>query len=248
MYQKPRFLLAGDKGLVVEFGNKIDPDINNKVRALKESLEASPIPGIEELMPTYRAILIYYNPLQIEIKELMRILMKRLKDVQEFIPPPPRRITVPVCYGGEYGPDMESVCEHTGLSINEVIQIHTSVEYLVYAVGFTPGFPLLGGMDQRIECPRLKIPRTKIPGGSVGIGGKQTGIYPIDSPGGWQLIGRTPIKLFNPNSEPPVLFAQGDYIRFKSISSNEYENILEDVIAGRYEVQIDDGNKEVIEE
>lgn len=146
-------------------------------------------------------------------------------------------VEIPVLYGGEYGPDIENIATHNNLSIEEVIKIHTSGEYLVYMLGFTPGFPYLGGMDKRIATPRLKTPRTKIPGGSVGIAGEQTGVYPIESPGGWQLLGRTPLNFFDPNNEKPFLINAGEYIKFVQISEEEYHKIIEQIKNKTYVVK-----------
>ena len=143
-------------------------------------------------------------------------------------------VYIPVCYGGEFGPDLDFVAEHNGLSVDEVVQIHTSTPYLIYMLGFTPGFPYLGGMSERLATPRLEKPRTKIPAGSVGIAGSQTGFYPIESPGGWRLIGSTPIKAFNFVIENPFLFDAGNYLHFVSVSSAEYYTIKQDVENGNY--------------
>ena len=142
---------------------------------------------------------------------------------------------IPVCYDGEFAPDMEDVCAHTGLQREQVIRLHTSRDYLIYMLGFLPGFPYLGGMDERIEAPRLETPRTLIPAGAVGIGGKQTGIYPLASPGGWRLIGRTPIKVYDPDREEPILYKSGDYIRFYPITEEEYKDIAQ---KGCHEIEV----------
>ncbi len=148
--------------------------------------------------------------------------------------PPPTVIEIPVLYGGEMGPDIQNVAEHNGKTVEEVIQIHTSEEYLIYMIGFIAGFPYLGGMSKEIATPRLKSPRVKIDGGSVGIAGEQTGVYPVDSPGGWQLIGRTPLKLYDAEREKPVLLEAGQYIKFKSVTPEEYDAILKAVEDGSY--------------
>ncbi|HHY76979.1 MAG TPA: 5-oxoprolinase subunit PxpB, partial [Clostridiales bacterium] len=157
---------------------------------------------------------------------------------------PAKVVEIPTIYGGEYGPDIEFVAQHNNLTVDEVIEIHSSRNYLIYMLGFTPGFPYLGGMSEKIETPRLKTPRTKIPAGSVGIAGKQTGIYPIDSPGGWQLIGRTPVKLYDPLADPPVLLNAGDYVRFVPIDEKEYKSILKQVEENKYKVKITSLDKE----
>ena len=142
---------------------------------------------------------------------------------------------IPVCYGGEYGPDLEFVAKNADISVEEVIKIHSSKDYLIYMLGFLPGFSYLGGLDEKIHTPRLANPRIKIPAGSVGIGGAQTGIYPLESPGGWQLIGKTPVKTYNPDRKVPILFEAGDYIRFVPISQEEFEKIEKEVNEDKYE-------------
>lgn len=148
--------------------------------------------------------------------------------------PPSNVLEIPVLYGGEYGPDLEFVAKHAGKTAEEVIQIHTSTEYLIYMLGFTPGFAYLGGMDESIATPRLKQPRVKIPAGSVGIAGSQTGVYPIDSPGGWQLIGQTPVRMYDPTRQEPILVKAGDYVRFCAITPFEFKAIQEQIEAGVY--------------
>ncbi|MDP0507314.1 MAG: 5-oxoprolinase subunit PxpB [Fusobacterium sp. JB019] len=218
-----KFLKAGDSSLVIELGNEIFPIINFKLKKITEFLDNANIKGIKDLLPTYRSIIVYYNPLIVsfeEIKEIVEINCnfehENTENIEKEI------VEIPVVYGGEYGPDLENIAAHNNLTTEEVIKIHTSGEYLVYMLGFTPGFPYLGGMDKKIATPRLKEPRTKIPAGSVGIAGEQTGVYPIESPGGWQLLGRSPLDFFNPNSEKPFLLKAGQYIKFVAITEEEY--------------------------
>lgn len=234
MYEKTKYLIAGDKALVMEFGNNISEEINNKIRSMTVAIETQNIKEIVELVPTYRSLMIHYNPLKISYDELANTLKELEKELEGIELPAPQVVEIPTLYGGEYGPDIENVAKHNHLSIEEVIKIHTSKEYLIYMLGFTPGFPYLGGMDERIATPRLESPRTKITGGSVGIAGGQTGIYPIDSPGGWQLIGRTPVPLYDPQRETPILLKAGNYISFKSIDEKEYREIEEAVKKGAY--------------
>ena len=144
---------------------------------------------------------------------------------------------IPTLYGGEAGPDLEFVAGHNQLTPAEVVRIHSSVPYRIYMIGFTPGFPYLGGMSEKIAAPRLKTPRTKIPAGSVGIAGTQTGLYPVESPGGWQLIGRTPLQVFDPRSEQPFIYSAGDFLQFQPVSATEYESIRQDVERGVYQPQ-----------
>ncbi|HET7615855.1 MAG TPA: 5-oxoprolinase subunit PxpB, partial [Bacillales bacterium] len=144
-------------------------------------------------------------------------------------------VEIPTAYGGEWGPDLKDVAEHNGLTPDEVVAIHSGSEYLVYFLGFTPGFPFLGGMSEKIATPRLSSPRVSIPGGSIGIAENQTGIYPVSSPGGWRLIGQTPLQLYHHEKEKPFLLEPGDYVKFKPVEGDEFERIKEEVRAGKYE-------------
>ncbi|MBP7072072.1 MAG: 5-oxoprolinase subunit PxpB [Clostridia bacterium] len=238
MYEEARYLMSGDKGLVVEFGNEISEPVNEKVRGLYLAIQKSQMPGIYELIPTYRSLLIQYNPLEIEIDSLIEKLSEIEKDLGAIDLPKPRIVEIPTIYGGEFGEDLGFVAEHNGLSEDQVIKIHSSIDYRIYMLGFTPGFSYLGGMSEKIAAPRLKTPRTKIPGGSVGIAGKQTGIYPMESPGGWQLIGRTPVKLYDPSSETPIILQAGDYIRFIPIDKDEYDYIHDLAEKKQYKIKI----------
>lgn len=244
MYKETKYIVAGDRALVVEFGNEIKPEINSKIRALSSLLEDGKIEGIEEIVPTYRSILIIYDPLKIRYKDLVEELKALESKIQNTDEGEVRIVEIPTIYGGEYGPDIEFVAKHNNLSVEEVVEIHTGTDYLVYMLGFTPGFTYLGGMDERINTPRLESPRTAIPAGSAGIAGSQTGMYPIESPGGWQLIGRTPVKLYDPlNEEEPVLLRAGDYVRFVEIDEEEYKRIEKLANDRKYEVKILEGSE-----
>lgn len=238
MYAESRFLLAGDSALVVEFGDKVSPDINMKVRKLFLHLEKFPPKGIQETVPTYRSLMIHYNPLELSLETLRSELEKAIVESANISLLGSRRITVPVKYGGDYGPDIEDVAAHNKITPEDVIRIHSSMDYLVYMIGFTPGFPYLGELPRSIACPRLTTPRIKVPAGSVGIAGTLTGIYSLESPGGWRLIGRTPLKLFDERSDPPSLLQAGDYVRFLSIAETDYESILKEIQAGKYQPEI----------
>ncbi|MDF2499539.1 MAG: hypothetical protein K0Q77_253 [Anaerosporomusa subterranea] len=234
-----RFLQAGDQGLVVEFGNEINAQINRQVHNLARALSSQALPSILEVIPTYRSLLVYFDPLQISRLALTKRIESLLDaqdtpEASQAEPEAARIVHIPVCYGGEFGPDLDFVAQHNGLSTDEVIRIHTSTPYQVYMLGFTPGFPYLGGMSDKIATPRLEKPRVKIPAGSVGIAGSQTGFYPIESPGGWQLIGRTPINGFDANSPNPFAFAAGDFLQFKSVALDEFFTIRREVEAGAY--------------
>ena len=214
--------------MCVEFGNEISEAINAKIRAYNIALQNSKIPGIVETVPTYRSLMILYDPEVILCAPLMEELRGLLGKLDQIRIPPSEVIEIPVLYGGEeMGPDLAFVAEHAGKTQEEVIQIHTSTEYLIYMLGFTPGFPYLGGMDPSIAAPRRKEPRIHIPAGSVGIAGEQTGVYPIVSPGGWQLIGRTPLRLFDPQREQPILLSAGAGIRFVPIDEETFRKMEE---------------------
>jgi len=217
--------LMGDSGLLFEFGDVIAPEINQKVRLITKALEQQMPPGVNEVMPTYRSILMIYDPIKTNPKTLARHLDDLKNQLEGLKLSLPRTVEIPVCYGGEYGPELPFIAEHTGLNEKEIIKIHSDPEYQIFMIGFTPGFPFLGGMDERLTTPRLKTPRTQVPAGSVGIANNQTGMYPVDSPGGWQLIGRTPLRLFSPENKNPFLYAAGDRIRFKPIDQAEFDQI-----------------------
>ncbi len=215
----------GDCAIAVEFKNEISEDVNNHVAILKSAIENSNDDGILNFIPTYRSLLIRYNPLKISF-DLLKVRVNEFMNNDISTSRLEAKIyVIPVYYGEEFGPDLDSVALTNKLTKEEVIKIHSSVDYRIYMLGFTPGFPYLGGMNGAIETPRLKQPRMKIYAGSVGIAGKQTGIYPIDSPGGWQIIGRTPLKLFDIDLKNPMLLEAGNYIRFKSIDLEEYKRI-----------------------
>lgn len=220
-----KYLLAGDKSIVVEFGDIIDEEINRKVINLMKSIEKSSLSDyIYEMIPTYRSLMIIYNPLKIAFNNLINTVKDMESNLEILEKHEKNIVKVPVLYGSDFGPDIETVAKHNGLKIEDVIKLHSEAEYLVYMLGFTPGFTYLGGMNNKLETPRLANPRVKIPEGSVGIAGKQTGVYPIESPGGWQLIGRTPIKLYDPKRENPILLKAGDYVKFIPITKDEFNN------------------------
>ncbi|MFZ5944186.1 MAG: 5-oxoprolinase subunit PxpB [Bacillota bacterium] len=236
MTEEVKYLFSGDCALTMEFGNEINPQTNNRVRKVVDLLEKTNINGILDWIPTYRSILLRYNPLVISNYQLINELrrLENPKDQKEFIAPLVTEI--PMVYGGQHGPDLEYVASHNNLSVEDVIRIHNEKNYLIYMMGFTPGFPYLGGMSESIATPRLKSPREKIPGGSIGIAGTQTGIYPIDSPGGWQLIGKTPVRLFDPDKKEPFLLRAGDYLRFVPINEEEFNQIELQVFQNDYKI------------
>ncbi len=232
-----RYLSQGETGLVVEFGETIDPLVNSRVHALARTIASEYKQLVAAVVPTYRSLLIFFDPLQMSRSDLIAKIdvLAKAAESKESPAVAAKIVVIPTLYGGEAGPDLEFVANHNQLSPAEVIRIHCSVPYRIYMIGFTPGFPYLGGMSERIAAPRLKVPRTKIPAGSVGIAGAQTGLYPVESPGGWQLIGRTPLKVFNPDREQPFLYSAGDFLQFEPISADEYLRIEHDVERGVFQ-------------
>jgi inhibitor of KinA len=230
-------LVEGEQGIVVELGSAIDPEVNARVHRLADAIRRKLGRDALEVVPTYRSLLVLFDPLRVERTRLARRIEALLPGLEADArtPPSSRVVRVPVCYGGPFGPDLEFVAEHNGLAVEEVVQLHAAPSYLVYMLGFTPGFPYLGGMSQRIAAPRLDSPRPRIPTGSVGIAGAQTGIYPIESPGGWRLIGRTPLRLFDPRSKRPFLIAAGDRVRFVPVSEADWRSVERAVQAGTHE-------------
>jgi KipI family sensor histidine kinase inhibitor len=228
--QKTKFRHAGDCGLLVEYGDTIDLAVHQKIRSMVHILKMTPLPGVREVIPAYRSILVRYDPLRIKPSELETHLIMLGDKIEFTCFPRPRTIDIPVCYGGEFGPDLADVAEHNALSVEDVIQIHTEAVYLIYMVGFSPGFPFLGGLSERLHTPRLETPRTSVPAGSVGIANNQTGIYPLNSPGGWRLIGRTPLRLFAPEKKDPFLYQPGDHLKFRSISAQEYQKLAQGAV------------------
>ena len=217
-----RILTVGDCAVSVEFGQEISLEINHKVMALKMVLEREPIRGIVELIPTYCSLLIQYDPMELRYGQLRDRLEALVTQLDEVEMPPKQVVEIPVAYGGEYGPDLGEVARAHNISEEEVIKLHSEPEYPIYMLGFVAGFPYLGGMNKAIATPRKKSPRLKIEAGSVGIAGEQTGIYSVESPGGWQIIGRTPLKLYDVNRNEPVLLKAGQYIKFKPITKEKF--------------------------
>lgn len=230
-------LPLGESAVLVEFGGGIHPDTHRKVKAFTEYLDRHSVPGMMEYVSAFSSVTVFYDSLMVkqlhqdhvELKEepsyriISVILQKIVTELRAGDGQKSRVVEIPVCYGGELGPDLAYVAEYNKLTIDEVIEIHSKGDYLVYMIGFAPGFPYLGGMSEKISTPRRQSPRMSISAGSVGIAGMQTGVYPIPTPGGWQLIGRTPLELFCPNENSPSLLQAGDRIRFYPISPQEYE-------------------------
>jgi KipI family sensor histidine kinase inhibitor len=216
---RPVFSAASDHSLLVSFGDEISLDVLERVRVVLLGMRRER--GIVNLHPGYASLLISFDPRLIthaRVEELAREAETIATPVPE-----PASVEIPVCYGGEFGPDLDDVASHCGLPAQRVIELHSSAEYIVHFLGFSPGFPYLGGMPEELATPRLASPRVRVAAGSVGIAGKQTGVYPLASPGGWRLIGRTPLSLFGAEADPPALLAMGDRVRFLPISRTEFD-------------------------
>ncbi len=236
------FSPAGDCAVSALFGDTIDPVVNRKIRKTRQRLADANISGITELIPAYCSLLVCYDPLEQSYSTVCRSIKEcaeYAQDTDDTAESRIRIVEIPTVYGGrcngEYGgeedfaPDLPAVARHTGLTEKEVITLHSSTDYLVYMLGFMPGFAYLGGMNPRLAAPRLPTPRSKIPAGSVGIAGMQTGIYPSASPGGWQIIGRTPLILYDDTKEPPALLSAGDYVRYIPITIAKFWEIKENI-------------------
>ncbi|WP_448216100.1 5-oxoprolinase subunit PxpB [Endozoicomonas sp. 2B-B] len=219
----------GDSALMLCFGDRISPKINLIVHtAAKQVLEAAS-PEIIEIVPAYTTLTVYYDPCQIQsatpyeaLKEKILNLLQTLKVGQTNVG---NLVEIPVCYESSFAPDLDRVAKHCRLKTEKVIDLHTSATYDVYFLGFAPGFPFLGGMNERLSIHRLENPRLSIPAGSVGIAGEQTGIYPLSTPGGWQLIGHTPVSLVDFSNDHPTLLKPGDRVKFTAISSREHQEM-----------------------
>ncbi len=230
----------GDSALLLKFSDKISPETHHQIQQVTEAIDRNVFTGLIEYIPAFTSLTIIYNPLKVKnaygsllgatltpFELVGHLVTDILTKLEAEVEDTSRTVEVPVCYGGEFGPDLEYVAKFHQLTIDEVIAIHSEPEYLVHMIGFAPGFPYLGGLSERIATPRLEAPRLIIPAGSVGIAGMQTGVYPIATPGGWQLIGRTPTQFFRPKEHPPSLLKAGDKVKFRPISLAEYHSQLE---------------------
>ena len=239
---KPTISPVGDCAISIDFGQVIDPKINRHIRQTIERIQELNLEGIIELVPTYCALLLQYDAMLYSYSDICNLMEPLLEpsatdDANERV----TVIEIPTVYGGEFGPDLGFVASHNNLTEEEVVAIHSGTDYLVYMLGFIPGFTYLGGMDPRIATPRLSSPRTLIPAGSVGIAGEQTGTYPSDSPGGWQIIGRTPVTMYDMSKEQAALLSAGDYVRYVPIDETEYNRIKalgSDYVPSMYEVEV----------
>lgn len=217
---------AGDAVLLVAFDERLDAAINARVVWCAEELRQAQVPGVRDIVPAFHSIAVYFDPLRTDVDRLTgRLETTAAASRSATVTTRPVR-EVPVCYGGIYGPDLEAMGEATGLPAEEIIRLHAAPEYRVFMVGFTPGFAYMGPVDPRIAVPRRATPRVRVPVGSVGIAGQQTGIYPSETPGGWMLIGRTPVRPFQPARREPFLLKPGDAVRFVPIDADEYRRLV----------------------
>lgn len=241
---KPTISPVGDCAISIDFGRVINPKINRHIRQIIEQIKDLQLDGIIELVPTYCALLVQYDAMVYSYSDICRILEPTLQEsVTDSANELVTIVEIPTVYGGEFGPDLGFVASHNHLSEAEVVSIHSGTDYLVYMLGFIPGFTYLGGMDPRIATPRLSSPRTLIPAGSVGIAGEQTGTYPSDSPGGWQIIGRTPVTMYDMSKKQAALLQAGDYVRYVLIDENEFHRIKSlgmEYIPSIYEIESGD--------
>jgi inhibitor of KinA len=229
-----RFLPAGDLALSVELGDDISVDVNTRVRALEFLIDQKALPGVVETVPTYRALQVYYDPAIVGYDALCASLATLAEQASATAMPPAREVELPCCYGGELGPDLEAAGRRLELPVDELVRLHAGAEYLVYFIGFTPGLPYMTGAPERLTIPRLDTPRVKVPAGSVGIGGIQCCIYSVESPGGFWLLGRTPLRLYDPGAPEPILLRPGDRVRFRPVDRREFDDIAARVAAGAF--------------
>jgi inhibitor of KinA len=234
-----RFQVASDQSLIVYFDssakksgvkaphlqNQITIKGHEQVRRLLRLVELEPIAGVRNLHPAYCSLLFKFDAMKLRHEELEEILRGYVKRMEKVALPEPRLVEIPVCYGGEYGPDLKDVAELHGLTTQQAIEVHASATYIVYFLGFVPGFAYLGEVAEELATPRLSTPRRSVPAGSVGIAGSQTGVYPIATPGGWRLLGRTPVKMFRPDRVEMSLLSIGDRVRFVAISREQFARL-----------------------
>ena len=223
----PRLFPMGDQALVVEFGDRIDSTLSLHIASLAAQLRESRLPGVTDIVPAYTTLALHYDPAALgggtsPYEALAEALSAWLNDPSAGEQATGRTVEIPVCYGGAYGEDLETLAHARGLSVDEAIALHSATTYHVHMLGFVPGFAYLGGLDARLAMPRRDSPRPRVPAGSVGIGGEQTGVYPLETPGGWQIIGRTPLQLFQPQVMPPCLLSAGDTVRFVPIPERQF--------------------------
>ena len=239
VYAAPRLLAAGDAAVSVEVADEISREANTRVLTLERLLQDARLPGLVETLPTFRALLVTYDPLVLSWDRLRAVVEALAPRLEHAKAPPGRRVELPCAYGGEYGPDLEEVARRLGVLAADVVRLHADAEHYVYFIGFTPGLPYMSGQPAALTIPRLDRPRTKTPAGSVGIGGSQTSIYSVESPGGFWVLGRTPLRLYDPGAADPILLRAGDRVRFRPIDAAEFGEIAQAVATGTYRPRIE---------
>jgi KipI family sensor histidine kinase inhibitor len=240
IYAEPRLLPCGDLAVCVELADEISREISARVLALEYLLRQRGVAGVVETVPSFRSLLVYYDPLVIGPDELGTVLRTLAAEARADALPPARTVELPCCYGGELGFDLDGAAARLALAPDELVRIHAGADYFVDFIGFTPGLPYMSGMPERLFIPRLETPRVKTPPGSVSIGGMQCCIYSVESPGGFWVLGRTPVRLYDPAAPDPILLRAGDHVRLRPIDRAEFDAIAEAVAAGRFRPRIDD--------
>ena len=235
----PRFLAQGDAALVVEFGSSIDRAVSARVNRLADAVRAAAVPGISEVVPTFRSLLVFYDPLQLDFDGAIA-RVRGLLGAGEGAGRKVRRVHMPACYDAEFGPDLAEVAAHAGMSRDDAMRLHASVDYHVYMLGFLPGFAYMGDVPDPLRLPRIQTPRVRVPARSLGLAFGQTGIYPLESPGGWRLIGVVPVELCDMAKSPPALLAPGDLVRFHPIDRRTFDMLRADWVAGRGKVETEE--------
>jgi inhibitor of KinA len=230
----PKLFPLGDSALTIEFGASINPRVNGQVHALAQALATHPIPGVLDVVPAFASLTVFYDPTRLRVSDSSMLplealeleVRRRFSPLAHSLPARGRDVDLPVCYGGEFGPDLEELARFHGLTQQQLIDLHTEPAYSVYMLGFAPGFPYLGGLHRKLHTPRRSSPRAQVPAGSVGIGGAQTGVYSLATPGGWNIIGRTPLALFRPDNDVPSLLRPGDRLRFRPVGAEEFNALV----------------------
>ena len=237
------FAPLGEAAVKCSFNEEISPSLNSKIQAFCQELTSQKRHGLTEWVPAYDSVTVYYEPWSVSYEQMTDVLNKIATEMDDHPHHVKTIVTIPTVYGGDYGPELEQLATSKQLKANDVINLHTERDYLVNMIGFLPGFPYLSGLNEEIAMPRLDEPRQAVPAGSVGIAGSQTGIYPLESPGGWNVIGRTPLRLFDPEKKDPFLFQQGDFLHFQSINEDEYKRIQREIEDGTYELERREGTE-----
>lgn len=230
-----RLVAAGDLAVSVEWAEEISVEVNTQVRALEFLIQQKAIAGVVETVPSFRALLVYYDPRVVDYDSLCATLIELASQASTSALPPARTVELPCCYDSDLGLDLEAAARRLDLPVDEVVRLHAGSDLLVYFIGFTPGLPYMTGMPERIFLPRLATPRVRVPAGSVGIGGIQCCIYSVDSPGGYWILGRIPLRLYDPDAAEPILLKPGDHVRMRPIDRREFDDIAARVACGTFQ-------------